>query len=155
MVRHALGLTDELVIFGEDHPTPDGTCVRDYIHVTDLAEAHLLAWAKLDDEPLIRLNLGTGKGHSNLEVVRTVAEVANQELFPRFGPKRPGDPPELVADPRQPLNCSSGGPQDPVFGRLLVKCLNGPRPIPKATERGYRVKFETHSQCVCSKEING
>lgn len=99
VVRYAKGHADELVIFGDDYPTPDGTCIRDYIHVTDLAEAHLKALAKLEDIPLIALNLGTGSGFSNLQVVDAVARAANVRLQPRIGARRPGDPPELVADP--------------------------------------------------------
>lgn len=98
VVRHALGLQKELVIFGNDYPTPDGTCIRDYIHVTDLAEAHLKALERLDDTPLLRLNLGTGSGFSNLEVVEAVGKISRVELNPEIGPRRPGDPPELVAD---------------------------------------------------------
>jgi len=101
VVRRALNLSDELVIYGDDYPTRDGTCIRDYIHVTDLAEAHLSALAMLDEIPLIRLNLGTGKGFSNLEVVRAVNSVVGTELKPVIGPRRPGDPPELVADARE------------------------------------------------------
>ncbi len=99
VVRYAKGLADDLVIFGDDYPTPDGTCVRDYIHVTDLAEAHLRALAKLEQVPLIALNLGTGAGFSNLQVVDAVARAADVKLQPRIGERRPGDPPELVADP--------------------------------------------------------
>ncbi len=98
VVRHALGLQDKLVIFGDDYPTRDGTCVRDYIHVTDLAEAHVKALARLDETPLIRLNLGTGSGWSNLEVVNAVRNVSGKRIEPEIGPRRPGDPPELVAD---------------------------------------------------------
>jgi UDP-glucose 4-epimerase len=98
VVKYAKGMADELVIFGDDYPTPDGTCIRDYIHVTDLAEAHLRALAKLEQMPLIALNLGTGSGFSNLQVVDAVARAANVRLQPRIGPRRPGDPPELVAD---------------------------------------------------------
>ena len=96
--RYALGLADELVIFGNDYPTQDGSCIRDYIHVTDLAEAHVAALDKLDDVPLISLNLGTGKGFSNLQVVDAVSKVSGVTLEPRIGPRRAGDPPELVAD---------------------------------------------------------
>jgi UDP-glucose 4-epimerase len=98
VVRYALGLDKRLVIFGNDYPTRDGTCIRDYIHVSDLAEAHLSAWQALDRMPVIRLNLGTGSGYSNLEVVSTVSRVARVTFEPEFGPRRPGDPPELVAD---------------------------------------------------------
>lgn len=98
VVRYALSLKPELTIFGDDYPTPDGTCIRDYIHVTDLAEAHLKALALLDKMPLLRLNLGTGNGFSNMEVVRAVSRTAGKEINPRIGPRRPGDPPELIAD---------------------------------------------------------
>jgi UDP-glucose 4-epimerase len=101
VVRRALNLTDQLVIFGDDYPTGDGTCIRDYIHVTDLAEAHLSALEKLEEVSLIRLNLGTGRGFSNLEVLGAVSRVVGVELKPTIGPRRPGDPPELVADARQ------------------------------------------------------
>jgi UDP-glucose 4-epimerase len=99
VVRYALKSSDELVIFGDDYPTADGTCIRDYVHVTDLAEAHLKALDKLDEVGLIRLNLGTGTGFSNLQVVEAVGKILGEKLSPRFGPRRPGDPPELVADP--------------------------------------------------------
>ena len=99
VIRYALHVVPELVIFGNDYPTPDGTCIRDYIHVTDLAEAHIKAMEKLDEIPQIQVNLGTGSGYSNLQVVKAVENVAGVTLDPAIGPRRPGDPPELVADP--------------------------------------------------------
>jgi UDP-glucose 4-epimerase len=99
IVRYALKLDKGLTIFGNDYPTPDGTCVRDYIHVTDLAEAHIKAMQKLEFDPLIQLNLGTGSGFSNLQLVEAVSRAAGRDLTPEIGPRRPGDPPELVADP--------------------------------------------------------
>jgi UDP-glucose 4-epimerase len=98
VVKFALNLSDGLTIFGTDYPTPDGTCVRDYIHVTDLADAHIKASEKLDELPLIRLNLGTGHGFSNMEIVDGVRRIAGVNISPEFGPRRPGDPAELVAD---------------------------------------------------------
>jgi len=98
VVRFALNLSNELTIFGDDYPTRDGTCVRDYIHVMDLADAHLKACAKLDSIPMIRLNLGTGEGLSNLEVVDSVRRISGVSITTKFGPRRPGDPAELVAD---------------------------------------------------------
>jgi UDP-glucose-4-epimerase GalE len=98
VVKFALKLNKELIIFGNDYPTPDGTCVRDYIHVTDLAEAHLKVLDKFDETPLIKLNLGTGFGFSNLQVVEAVERVFGQRLEPQIGSRRPSDPPELVAD---------------------------------------------------------
>lgn len=99
VVRFALKLQKELVLFGDDYPTPDGTCIRDYIHVSDLASAHLKAIHALEEIPLLRLNLGTGTGFSNKQVVETVQKVSGVKLEPKIGPRRPGDPPELVADP--------------------------------------------------------
>ncbi|MCL5126211.1 MAG: UDP-glucose 4-epimerase GalE [Deltaproteobacteria bacterium] len=98
VVRFALKLSDELTIFGNDYPTRDGTCIRDYIHVMDLADAHLKACARLDTVPLIRFNLGTGAGFTNLEVVDSVKRISGVNIVPKFGPRRPGDPAELVAD---------------------------------------------------------
>ncbi len=98
IVRYAMGLHPELTIFGADYPTPDGTCIRDYIHVSDLADAHLRALAALDEVPHLKLNLGTGRGFSNKEVVEAVARAMGKDLVPTIGPRRAGDPPELVAD---------------------------------------------------------
>ena len=100
VIRYALQLVPELIIFGNDYPTPDGTCIRDYVHVMDLAEAHTQAMEKLDEIPRIRLNLGTGSGYSNLQVLRAVERVTGLRLDPAIGPRRPGDPAELVADAR-------------------------------------------------------
>ncbi len=97
VIQAALGQRSHIEVFGTDYPTPDGTCIRDYIHVDDLAEAHLLALEKLQPgQPLI-YNLGTGKGCSVREVIRTVEEVSGKTVPVKEGARRPGDPPELVA----------------------------------------------------------
>ncbi len=89
-----------LTIFGNDYPTPDGTCIRDYIHVNDLAQAHILAVGHLlGGGPSEQFNVGTGKGHSVLEVVRAVETVTGQKVPYVIGPRREGDPPALVASP--------------------------------------------------------
>ncbi|HKW19223.1 MAG TPA: UDP-glucose 4-epimerase GalE [Terriglobales bacterium] len=88
-----------LEVFGEDYPTADGTCIRDYIHVTDLAEAHVLGLEYLTTKESIAMNLGTGKGHSVKEVVAAVERITGHTVPTHIGPRRPGDPPELVADP--------------------------------------------------------
>jgi UDP-glucose 4-epimerase len=93
----ALGLREELVVFGQDYPTPDGTCVRDYIHVKDLATAHVLGLEKLHDGITGALNLGNGKGFSVLEVIEAAEEVTGSEVPKRIGERRPGDPAVLVA----------------------------------------------------------
>jgi UDP-glucose 4-epimerase len=85
-------------VFGNDYPTPDGTCVRDYIHVLDLAQAHRLALESLGRGGAGGVfNLGNGLGYSNLEIVRTCAEVTGREVAVDFGPRRAGDPAVLVA----------------------------------------------------------
>jgi UDP-glucose-4-epimerase GalE len=96
-IQAATGARPQLEVFGADYPTPDGTCVRDYIHVDDLAEAHLLALERLQPGAELRYNLGTGRGHSVKEVIQTVAEVVGRPVPVKVGPRRPGDPPVLVA----------------------------------------------------------
>jgi UDP-glucose-4-epimerase GalE len=91
------GVRPPLTVFGTDYPTPDGTCVRDYVHVDDLAEAHLLALEKIEAGQGLCLNLGTGRGHSVREVVRACEEVTGKAVPLREGPRRAGDPPALVA----------------------------------------------------------
>src|SRR5690349_15118487 len=91
------GVRPPLTVFGTDYPTPDGTCIRDYVHVDDLAEAHLLALEKIEAGQGLCLNLGTGRGHSVREVVRACEEVTGKPVPLREGSRRAGDPPALVA----------------------------------------------------------
>lgn len=123
VVRYVLKLQDELVIFGGDYPTPDGTCIRDYIHVTDLADAHLKAMKKLNEEHILQLNLGTGTGHSNLQVVQAAAELADVDLQPRMGPRRPGDPPELVADASEAMRMLDWRPSRSDLRQMVSEVL--------------------------------
>jgi UDP-glucose-4-epimerase GalE len=99
VIDAALGRRPALTVFGDDYPTPDGTCVRDYVHVSDLADAHLLALDRLHaGEVLGAMNLGTGRGHSVREVIDCVAEVVGAPVPHAIGPRREGDPAVLVAD---------------------------------------------------------
>lgn len=93
----ALGRIRHLGIFGTDYPTPDGTCIRDYIHVNDLAEAHLLALEKLQPGQGLHYNLGTGVGNSVREVCQAVEAVGGKKVPVVESPRRAGDPPVLVA----------------------------------------------------------
>jgi UDP-glucose-4-epimerase GalE len=96
-IQVAMGQRPHLEVFGTDYPTPDGTCIRDYIHVDDLAEAHLLALQKLAPGRALYYNVGTGRGYSVREVIRSVEEVSGRKVAVHEGPRRPGDPPSLVA----------------------------------------------------------
>ncbi len=99
------GARPELELYGTDYPTPDGTCIRDYIHVTDLAEAHVLALKHLaNGGSSVALNLGTGSGSSVKEVLDAVEKVTGRPVPKRIAPRRAGDPPALVADPTRAQN---------------------------------------------------
>ena len=95
----ATGTRAELSIFGNDYPTPDGTCIRDYIHVTDLASAHVLAIEHLTaGKESQKLNLATGSGHSVLEMLHMTEKILGRPIAHRFAPRRPGDPAILIAN---------------------------------------------------------
>jgi UDP-glucose 4-epimerase len=93
----AIGRRDHLDIFGSDYSTPDGTCIRDYVHVSDLADAHVLAIAALEDTGELTVNLGTGVGSSNREVVEAVRKVTGKDFDVRYVERRPGDPAAAIA----------------------------------------------------------
>jgi UDP-arabinose 4-epimerase len=101
LLNVAAGDKPHFTIFGGDYPTADGTCIRDYIHVADLAEAHVAALRALrgNSAENVAFNLGTGRGWSVRELADTVRDVVKRPLPVRIGPRRPGDPPRLVADP--------------------------------------------------------
>ncbi len=89
-----------LTVFGDDHPTPDGTCIRDYIHVMDLAAAHVQALDLMQADPGFHvLNLGTGRGYSILELIEATRRITGRPVPHVMGPRRAGDPPTLIADP--------------------------------------------------------
>jgi UDP-glucose-4-epimerase GalE len=97
VIQTALGQRPHVEIYGTDYPTPDGTCIRDYIHVDDLAAAHLLALERLEPGKELIYNLGIGKGYSVREVIRAVEEVSGKPVSVKESARRPGDPPVLVA----------------------------------------------------------
>jgi UDP-glucose-4-epimerase GalE len=102
VLQAAMGLLPEIVIYGQSHPTRDGTAVRDYVHVEDVVQAHLQALDYLAaGGSSTQVNLGTGTGHSVREIVVAAERIAGRSIPRRFAPPRPGDPPELVADVRK------------------------------------------------------
>lgn len=98
VLQVALGQRESIKIFGDDYPTPDGTCIRDYIHVDDLASAHVAALELLQPGTALKLNLGTGNGASVKEVIDASRRVTGHEIPAEIVARREGDPPQLVAD---------------------------------------------------------
>jgi UDP-glucose 4-epimerase len=130
----ALGKRRELVIFGDSYPTPDGTCVRDYIHVEDLADAHILALGVLGEREETILNLGNGQGFSVREVVETARRVTGHPIPARVGPPRPGDPPVLVASSRRAREVLGWEPRKPSLESIVASAWEWMRRHPE----GYR-----------------
>jgi len=98
VIQAAMGKRSEIQIYGTDYPTPDGTCIRDYIHIEDLCRAHLLALKKLDQNSELIYNLGNGEGYSVKEVIETVKQVSGKDFKVVEADRRPGDPPILTSD---------------------------------------------------------
>lgn len=121
----ALGKRDSVSIFGTDYPTPDGTCIRDYIHVTDLAEAHILGLEYLlkgGDTSVF--NLGNGQGFSVKEAIDTARSVTGREIKVVMSDRRPGDPPILVGSSDKARNILGWEPKYPALKEILIHAWN-------------------------------
>jgi UDP-glucose 4-epimerase len=117
----ALGRLPSVSVFGDNFPTPDGTCIRDYIHVTDLASAHLLALQYLrDGEKSDAFNLGTGQGYSVMEVIETARKVTQMPIGVEQAPPRPGDPSHLVASVEKAKSVLGWDPQHQNLSTILT-----------------------------------
>ncbi len=101
VLQSILGIKDKITVFGTDYPTPDGTNVRDYIHVEDLADAHIKAMQKLDQHQTIQCNLGTGNGFSVKQIIQAVEKVTGKKVPVEYGPRRAGDAIALWANPQK------------------------------------------------------
>jgi UDP-glucose 4-epimerase len=99
VLQTLLGQRESVSVYGNDYPTPDGTCIRDYIHIDDLASAHLLAIEKTTPRTQEVFNVGTGSGQSVMEIIDACEAVTGKKVPWEAAPRRPGDPPALVADP--------------------------------------------------------
>lgn len=152
-IQAALGQRPHLNICGTDYQTPDGTAIRDYIHVSDLATAHVLALAHLlEGRANAALNLGSGKGHSVREVVSAVEKTGGVRVPVREAGRRPGDPPVLTADPREARRVLGWSPQysdiDTIIGTALrwhLFQLRRRMPLPLLMQPERRLKTRSLS----------
>ncbi|HET7012139.1 MAG TPA: UDP-glucose 4-epimerase GalE [Anaerolineales bacterium] len=119
VLQVALGQQPRAHIFGDDYPTPDGTCIRDYIHIADLVSAHLLALAALDDRPRQVYNIGNGAGYSVLQVVEAARRVSGHAIPADIRPRRPGDPARLVASSERIRHDLGWRPKHPSLDDIL------------------------------------
>jgi len=136
VLRVALGQREDIKIFGTDYPTPDGTCIRDYIHIKDLVSAHLLALDALQDREKLVYNLGNGKGYSVRDVIETAREVTGHPIPAEESPRRPGDSPRLVASSdliRQELGWE---PQMPDLKDIIASAWEWHRGHPHGYQKG-------------------
>ena len=124
VLQVAQGKRAEIAIFGDDYPTPDGACVRDYIHIEDLAAAHLAALVGLAERPFMRYNLGNGAGYSVLEVIETARRVTGHPVPAAIRPRRPGDPAILIADSRKIQHELGWQPQHPQLDEIIGSAWN-------------------------------
>ena len=116
----AQGKRDSISIFGDDYPTPDGTAIRDYIHISDLSQAHLLAFEYLrkgGDSEFV--NLGNGSGYSVKEVVEAARRITGEKIEAKIAPRRAGDPSRLVADAKKAREVLGWNPQFPEIERII------------------------------------
>lgn len=130
-VEAALGKRDKVEVFGTDFATPDGTGLRDYIHVSDLARAHVLALEALIAEPgrSLTMNCGYGRGYSVLEVLDAVDRVTNQRITRQIGPRRAGDPDSLISDNRRIMETLPWVPQHDDLDTIVAHALQWERKL--------------------------
>jgi UDP-glucose 4-epimerase len=129
VLQVALGQREAVPIYGTDYPTPDGTCIRDYIHVLDLARAHVLALDRLKEGSAV-YNLGNGQGFSNLQVIEAARRVSGQAIPAQEEARRPGDPPSLVASAEKARRELGWQPQFPVLEEIIESAWHWHREHP-------------------------
>jgi UDP-glucose 4-epimerase len=147
-VEAALGLRAKLDVFGTDYPTPDGTCIRDYIHVSDLAHAHSDALRHLrGGGASLAANCGYGHGFSVLDVINTVKRVADVDFKVEFGPRRPGDPAQIVAASDRARSILGWKPRLDDLSIIVANAL--------AWEREFAVRQSVHQLHKAVSYVNG
>jgi UDP-glucose 4-epimerase len=130
VVDAALGRRPEIAVFGQDYPTPDGSCIRDYVHVTDLADAHIRVLDRLADRS-VSYNIGTGTGYSVLQVIKAVERVSGCSVPVRIAARRPGDPAVLVASSAGLANDTGWRPNWSDLEQLIETTLRWRRDHPR------------------------
>jgi UDP-glucose 4-epimerase len=128
------GAEEPLTVFGLDYATPDGSCLRDYIHVRDLALAHVLALERLDDLPMRIFNLGNGQGFTVLEVIEAAGRISGRNIPFRSGERRQGDPAVLVASSTQARKVLGWEPQYPDLEEIISSAWRWHQKFPKGYE---------------------
>ena len=136
VLQVALGQRKAVHIFGTDYPTPDGTCIRDYVHISDLVSAHLLALDALGDNDRLVFNLGNGAGYSVKEVIETARQVTGHPIPAIESPRRPGDPAQLVASSERIRQQLGWQPKIPELGDIIASAWEWHRTHPQ----GYGVR---------------
>jgi UDP-glucose 4-epimerase len=135
VLKVALGQRESVAIYGTDYPTPDGTCIRDYIHITDLVSAHLLALDALGEKDRLVYNLGNGSGYSVREVIETARAVTGHPVPAVESPRRPGDAPRLVASSGKIRRELGWVPQHPELKEIVVSAWEWHRMHPNGYEK--------------------
>ncbi|MBN1264358.1 MAG: UDP-glucose 4-epimerase GalE [Anaerolineales bacterium] len=130
VLQAALGQRQDIKVFGTDYPTPDGTCIRDYIHIADLVNAHLLAVEALEERDRLIYNLGNGTGYSVREVIDTACEVTGISIPVTEAPRRPGDAPRLVASSEKIIAELGWQPQTPALRDIITSAWEWHRTHP-------------------------
>jgi UDP-glucose 4-epimerase len=134
MLSVPLGKLESINVNGTDYPTPDGTCIRDYIHIADLVSAHLLTLDALGERDSLIYNLGNGNGYSVREVIETAREVTGHPIPAVESPRRPGDPARLVASSEKIRNDLGWQPQHPDLKDILESAWEWHKSHPKGYE---------------------
>ena len=119
LIEVAMGHREVVHLYGTDYDTPDGTCIRDYVHVVDIAQAHILALARIDELEAHVCNIGNGQGYSNLQVIQTVSELTGREIAVESSARRPGDPARLVASSEKIRRELGWDPQYPALRDMV------------------------------------
>ena len=135
VLQIALGQAESATIYGTDYPTPDGTCIRDYIHIADLVSAHILALDALDRRDMLTYNVGSGNGFSVREVIETARKVTGHAIPVVESPRRPGDSARLVASPKKIINELGWNPTHTNMQEILSSAWEWHKSHPKVYEK--------------------